>query len=182
MVQKILLVDDEAVLVETMLYNLEQAGYHVVTAADGVSALDVVRREMPDLIILDLMLPEKDGLEVCRQIRQERQIAMIPILMLTAKGDELDKVVGLEVGADDYVTKPFGRRELLARIRALLRRADYPVAQGERPGHMANHTVPHSNREMVAGPLTIDLAGRRVTCRGGNVDVQIGRASCRERV
>src|SRR5205085_11547115 len=126
--RKILLVDDEPVLVETIAYNLEQAGYQVTTAADGASALEAARRETPDLVILDIMLPEMDGLEVCRQLRRENNTTTTPIMMLTAKGDEIDKVVGLEVGADDYVTKPFGRRELLARVRALLRRSDYAPA------------------------------------------------------
>nr|MBA2395017.1 response regulator [Ktedonobacteraceae bacterium] len=120
MVRKILVVDDEAVLVETIAYNLEQAGYRVVTASDGNSALEAARSESPDLILLDIMLPGIDGLEVCRQLRKESSTATTPIVMLTAKSDEIDKVVGLEVGADDYVTKPFGRRELLARVRALL--------------------------------------------------------------
>src|SRR6266704_115459 len=114
-----------------MAYNLEQAGYQVTTAADGSSALEAAHRETPDLIILDIMLPEMDGLEVCRQLRRESNTSTTPIMMLTAKGDEIDKVVGLEVGADDYVTKPFGRRELLARVRALLRRAGQ--AQGPHP-------------------------------------------------
>jgi len=127
--RKILVVDDEPVLVETIAYNLEQAGYQVTTAADGASALEIARRDQLDLIILDIMLPEMDGLEVCRQLRREGLTATTPIMMLTAKGDEIDKVVGLEVGADDYVTKPFGRRELLARVRALLRRAEYTPAQ-----------------------------------------------------
>ena len=120
--RKILVVDDEAVLVETIAYNLEQAGYQVITAADGASALEVARRDSPDLIILDIMLPEMDGLEVCRQLRRDGGTTATPIIMLTAKGDEIDKVVGLEVGADDYVTKPFGMEELLARVHANLRR------------------------------------------------------------
>ena len=129
---KILIVDDEVVLAETISYNLEQAGYQVIVAGDGTSALEMARRELPNLIILDLMLPEMDGLEVCRQIRREPGIATTPILMLTAKGDEIDKVVGLEVGADDYVTKPFGRRELLARVRALIRRTNRPPVPSDR--------------------------------------------------
>src|SRR5256712_14100735 len=168
--RKVLVVDDEAVLVETIAYNLEQAGYQVITAADGASALEAARRESPDLIILDIMLPEMDGLEVCRELRRESNTATTPILMLTAKGDEIDKVVGLEVGADDYVTKPFGRRELLARVRALLRRVDYaPVHEQEQeaPGE-----VPHPSRELVAGPIRIDLAGRRVLCRGQELELQ----------
>jgi DNA-binding response OmpR family regulator len=173
--RKILVVDDEAVLVETIAYNLEQAGYQVVTAADGVSALEAARSEHPDLIILDIMLPEMDGLEVCRQLRREDATATTPIVMLTAKTEEIDKVVGLEVGADDYVTKPFGRRELLARVRALIRRSDYPSL------HLADinldakvkreQGVEAGERELMAGPLRIDIAGRRVNCR--NIDMEL---------
>jgi DNA-binding response OmpR family regulator len=170
--RKILVVDDEAVLVETIAYNLEQAGYVVVTAADGASALEAAQREKPDLIILDLMLPEMDGLEVCRQLRREGNTATTPIMMLTAKGEEIDKVVGLEVGADDYVTKPFGRRELLARVRALLRRIDYAIPNEERVAKDTAAEVPRPNRELAAGPLRIDLAGRRVYCRGQVLELQ----------
>lgn len=170
--RKILVVDDEAVLVETMAYNLEQAGYQVITAVDGASALQAAHRETPDLIILDIMLPEMDGLEVCRLLRRENNTATTPIMMLTAKGDEIDKVVGLEVGADDYVTKPFGRRELLARVRALLRRADYVPSTGERPAPDTSNEVPRPNRELSVGPLRIDLAGRRVICRGQELELQ----------
>ena len=169
--RKILVVDDEPVLVETIAYNLEQAGYQVITAADGSSALEAARREMPDLILLDIMLPEMDGLEVCRKLRIESETATMPIMMLTAKGDEIDKVVGLEVGADDYVTKPFGRRELLARVRALLRRADRQPP--ERPAaEAAGIEQPQPQRELVAGPLRIDVAGRRVFCRGQEIELQ----------
>jgi DNA-binding response OmpR family regulator len=168
MARKILVVDDEPVLVETIAYNLEQAGYTVTTASDGASALEAARCETPDLVILDIMLPEMDGLEVCRQLRRESNTSTTPILMLTAKGEEIDKVVGLEVGADDYVTKPFGRRELLARVRALLRRADYPNHATQE----ASSEVPRASRELVAGPLRIDLAGRRVHCRGQQWELQ----------
>ena len=172
MVRKILVVDDEPVLVETIAYNLEQAGYQVFTAADGTSALQAASREVPDLIILDIMLPEMDGLEVCRLLRRENSTATTPIMMLTAKSDEIDKVVGLEVGADDYVTKPFGRRELLARVRALLRRKDYPPQEAEKSEQETTNEVARANRELVAGPLRIDLAGRRVNCRGQELELQ----------
>ena len=173
MARNILVVDDETVLVETIAYNLEQAGYHVMTATDGASALEAARTEKLDLIILDIMLPEMDGLEVCRQLRREGNTETTPIMMLTAKGDEIDKVVGLEVGADDYVTKPFGRRELLARVRALLRRADYPhPGDNTLPIQEPVQEVPRPNRELVAGPLRIDLAGRRVNCRGQDMELQ----------
>jgi len=170
--RKILVIDDESVLVETIAYNLEQAGYQVITAGDGTSALQAAYRELPDLIILDIMLPEMDGLEVCRQLRGESSTATTPIMMLTAKGDEIDKVVGLEVGADDYVTKPFGRRELLARVRALLRRVDYAPLDAEKPAQEATNEIPRANRELVAGPLRIDLAGRRVNCRDQEMELQ----------
>ncbi len=170
MVRTILIVDDEAVLVETLRYNLEQEGYQVITAADGASALEAVQQGRPDLIILDVLLPEMDGLEVCSRLRRESQSATIPILMLTAKGDKMDEVIALEVGADDYVTKPFGRRELLARVRALLRRSEYAALQDARP----REESPQDQRpqELVAGPLRIDLGGRRVNCRGQEVELQ----------
>lgn len=173
MVRKILVVDDEEVLVETIAYNLEQSGYQVETAATGVSALEAAHRESFDLIVLDIMLPGMDGLEVCRQLRREDRTATVPIIMLTAKSEEIDKVVGLEVGADDYVTKPFGRRELLARVRALLRRADYPVGEERTLSQDASSdALPPARTELVGGPLRIDQAGRRVNCRGQDLELQ----------
>jgi DNA-binding response OmpR family regulator len=119
MAEKILIVEDEAVLQETLAYNLKHQGYSVDTAGDGKSAIEKARLINPDLILLDIMLPGMDGFEVCRILRQEMNN---PILMLTARDDEIDRVVGLEVGADDYLTKPFSMRELIARVKALLRR------------------------------------------------------------
>jgi two-component system OmpR family response regulator len=116
---KVLIVEDDPNLLETLKYNLKKESYDVVTAADGEQALEVARKEKPDLILLDIMLPKLSGFEVCRILRKEMTS---PILMLTAKADETDKIVGLEIGADDYVTKPFSMRELIARIRAMLRR------------------------------------------------------------
>lgn len=172
--RKILVVDDEEVLVEAITYNLEQSGYQVLTASDGVSALEIARQEAPDLIVLDIMLPGMDGLEVCRQLRRDKRTSTVPIIMLTAKADEIDKVVGLEVGADDYVTKPFGRRELLARIRALLRRVDYPLEADDRPktGDATGGVPGQTHSELIAGPLRIDQAGRRVMCRGQELELQ----------
>lgn len=121
MESKILIVEDDKTLIDALKYNLSKEGYRVVTAIDGLQGLEVARTEKPDLIILDIMLPKLDGLEVCRILRKEM---ITPILMLTAKVEEIDKVVGLELGADDYMTKPFSLRELLARIRAMLRRAE----------------------------------------------------------
>ncbi len=119
MAEKILVVDDEISLQETVAYNLRKQGYEVLIAADGPSALELARKETPDLIVLDLMLPGMDGLEVCRVLRKEMNT---PVIMLTARDDEIDRVVGLEVGADDYLTKPFSMRELVARVKAMLRR------------------------------------------------------------
>jgi DNA-binding response OmpR family regulator len=123
--KKILVVDDEPRIVDVVQAYLERDGYRVLTAADGKTALNLARRERPALVILDLMLPEMDGLEVCRTLRQESNV---PVIMLTARTEETDKLIGLELGADDYVTKPFSPRELVARVRAVLRRA---VATGE---------------------------------------------------
>jgi len=116
----VLVVDDEPTLVATLKYNLEREGYQVVTAGDGEAALAAARQERPDLVVLDVMLPLMNGFEVCRLLRRE---SSVPVLMLTAKADEVDKVVGLEIGADDYLTKPFSMRELLVRVRALMRRS-----------------------------------------------------------
>jgi len=119
---KILVVEDEKNIVRVVTYNLEREGYHVRVARDGEEALDSVRREQPDLVILDLMLPKVDGLEVCRQLRGDPKTTHLPIVMLTAKTQEADRVVGLELGADDYLPKPFSPRELVARVKAVLRR------------------------------------------------------------
>ncbi len=117
--KRILVIEDDPTLLETLEYNLSNQGYKVYTAIDGPSALEVARKKQPRLVLLDVMLPELDGFEVCRILRQEMSV---PILMLTARTEEIDKVVGLEMGADDYMTKPFSMRELMARVKALLRR------------------------------------------------------------
>jgi len=127
MSKKILIVEDELDLVKLLRYNLEKEGFKVTHTTDGSLALAEIRRDLPDLLILDLMLPGVDGLEVCRQLRRHERYVSLPILMLTARGEEADRVVGLEIGADDYVTKPFSMRELIARVRALLRRHE-PMA------------------------------------------------------
>jgi len=131
MAQRILVVDDEATVTDLLAYNLKKAQYEVLTAADGLEALRLAGESSPDLILLDLMIPEVDGLEVCRELRK---ISDVPIIMITALGEEIDRVVGLELGADDYVTKPFSVRELMARIKAVLRRprsGDVIAAQPE---------------------------------------------------
>ncbi|NLM88628.1 MAG: response regulator, partial [Syntrophomonadaceae bacterium] len=118
---KILVVDDEDYIVELVKFNLEKEGYQVIVANDGRSALNMVQAEHPDLILLDIMLPNVDGLEVCRILKQSSTTNSIPIIMLTAKGDEIDTVLGLEMGADDYIKKPFSPREMVARVKARLR-------------------------------------------------------------
>lgn len=122
MKEKILIVDDEKDIVRMIDYNLKKEGFRTIAAYDGQKALSIARKEFPDLIILDLMLPEQDGLEVCKELKKENDTSLIPIIMLTAKTKETDKIVGLELGADDYVTKPFSPKELIARIKAVLRR------------------------------------------------------------
>jgi DNA-binding response OmpR family regulator len=152
----IMVVEDDLTLLETLEYNLAGEGYEVITAADGLTALEIAHEEKPDLIVLDLMLPRLDGFEVCRILRRETSV---PILMLTARADEVDRVVGLEVGADDYLTKPFSMRELLARVKALLRRVrltreEMAVEQGM-PG----------TEQLAFDDLVIDLDRREVLVR-----------------
>ena len=144
---KILVVEDEKALVKVLKYNLEKAGYQVVTAHDGEAGLACFQEEKPDLVILDVMLPKKDGFEFCKTVRQTSRT---PILMLTARKDELDRVLGLELGADDYVTKPFSVREVLARVKAILRRA------GEKP----------AARVVRAGALEVDLERYETKVKG----------------
>ena len=160
--EKVLIVEDEAVLLETLRYNLTRQGYQVHTAADGRSALQVARRERPDLILLDVMLPGLDGLEVCRILRQEMNV---PILMLTARAEEVDRVVGLEVGADDYVTKPFSMRELLARVKAALRRVRLTREEVSTEEQDAAAVLPQT-AALSFGDLTIDT-GRGEALRAG---------------
>ena len=155
--EKVLIVEDEPTLLETLEYNLARQGYQIHTATDGLKALEVARQEQPDVIVLDIMLPGLDGLEVCRILRQEMNV---PILMLTARAEELDRVLGLEMGADDYLTKPFSMRELLARVKALLRRVRLIREE------VAAEDGAVSARKLAFGDLTIDLARREVLLQG----------------
>ncbi|MBM4762528.1 response regulator transcription factor [Bacillus sp. B15-48] len=129
MMKKVLVVDDEQSIVTLLQYNLEQSGYEVITATDGELGEQLALQENPDLIILDLMLPKLDGIEVCKRLRQHKM--MTPILMLTAKDDEFDKILGLELGADDYMTKPFSPREVIARVKAILRRSHLKIESSQ---------------------------------------------------
>jgi len=149
--KNILIIEDDKDIVELVRYNLEKEGYQVTGAGDGTTGLAQLRRTPPDLLILDLMLPRLPGLEICKEIRRDENLPRIPILMLTARGEESDRVVGLEMGADDYVTKPFSPRELVARVKALLRRVD-----GE----------PQMETGIAVGDLMIDPSSYRVTRSG----------------
>ena len=123
MTQRILVVDDDRQIVRLVQSYLQQSGFTVLTAYDGEEALHVIRRDKPDLVVLDLMLPKRDGLEITRLLRADEQLAAIPILMLTARVEDVDKIVGIELGADDYLTKPFNPQEVVARVKAILRRS-----------------------------------------------------------
>jgi DNA-binding response OmpR family regulator len=158
-VATILVAEDEHDLNSLIRRHLEDEGHRVVQVFDGPSALSAVQQERPDLVILDWMLPRLDGLEVCRRVRRE---SIVPILMLTARAEEIDRVLGLEVGADDYLTKPFGIRELLARVRAILRRVELLRDAG------AGEAIPPA---LVAGPLRVDLAERVASVEGRPVEL-----------
>src|SRR5438093_5593270 len=156
MPKKILIVEDEHDVVKLLKYNLEKEGFKVSYTTEGSLALAEIRRDEPDLVILDLMLPGLDGLEICRQLRRNEKYTSLPVLMRTARGEETDRVVGLEMGADDYVTKPFSMRELVARVRALLRRRE--------PSGPAQATLER-------GTLVIDPSAHNVTLAGQRVEL-----------
>ena len=150
---KILVVDDEASIVNIISFNLKKEGYEVITAGDGETGLELALREKPDLVLLDIMMPQMDGYEVCRKIREKSNV---PIIMLTARADEVDKVIGLEMGADDYVTKPFANRELMARVKANLRRTlAIEAAKTNKNANVATY-----------GDITIDFKRYEVKKRG----------------
>ncbi len=153
---KVLIVDDEPDAIELISFNLQNAGFQVVTAEDGAVALRKARSAAPDLVVLDLMLPEIDGLEVCKLLRRDPATSAIPILMLTAKASEVDRILGLELGADDYVTKPFSPRELVLRIRKLLERSKPATTKPE---------------QFVFGELVIDQPQHTVSLRGKPIDL-----------
>ena len=156
MSEKILIVEDEPTLQETLAYNLARQGYIVEIASDGLAALEAARRQHPDLIVLDLMLPKLDGFEVCRILRQEMNVT---ILMLTARDDEIDRVIGLEMGADDYITKPFSMREFLARVKAHLRRVRLIREEIDSNDNTLKEILHFGN-------LTLDLTRREVLLDG----------------
>ena len=159
----VLVVDDEPSIVTLLKFNLEQAGYNVLTAEDGRKGLDTALKEKPDLIVLDLMLPGMDGMDVCKTLRQEK--VNTPILMLTAKDDEFDKILGLELGADDYLTKPFSPREVVARVKAILRRSQFEDVEqseqvikiGDLEIHLERYDVYFKDEQLVLTPKEFEL-------------------------
>lgn len=157
MYEKILVVDDEVSIVDILKYNLEKEGYKPITAYDGYEALELFEREAPALVILDVMMPQMDGFQVCRKIRETSNV---PVIMLTARAEEMDTVIGLEMGADDYVTKPFSMRELMARVRTSLRRYTALTQQGET-----------GSESYTAGDLTLDADRFAVRKRGHMIDL-----------
>ncbi len=157
----ILVVDDEPAIIDALKYNLEKNLHRTLVALDGERALEIARRENPDLIILDIMLPTRDGIEVCRILRQESDV---PIIMLTARDEEIDRVLGLEIGADDYVVKPFSMRELMARVKTVLRRSqavsvqsDKPITVGKLTLDPGRHEARYHDEELSLSALEFDL-------------------------
>jgi DNA-binding response OmpR family regulator len=159
--QTILIADDEANIRDLARLYLEKQGYQVVAVNNGAEALAQIKQEPPSLLVLDLMMPEIDGWEVCRRVRQESNL---PILMLTARDEDIDKVVGLEMGADDYLTKPFNPRELVARVRAILRRASPAASAGDKERQIGNVKIDPASRE-------VTVAGQRVVLRAKEFDL-----------
>ncbi len=153
---RILIVDDEPDVVELIQYNFKNAGWEVTTASDGVEALRQAKANLPDLILLDLMLPQLDGMEVCKLLRRDANTAKIPVIMLTAKAAEIDRVLGLEIGADDYITKPFSPRELVLRVKKLLLRR-----QGQEP----------AAERLQLGDLVLDIARHKVFAKGESIEL-----------
>ncbi len=153
----ILLVDDEVHIVDLVRLYLEREGFRVESAGDGKSGLELIRQRKPSLVVLDIMLPEMDGFEVCRQARAESDV---PILMLTARDEDIDKVVGLELGADDYLTKPFNPRELVARVKTILRRAEPRLRQEGHPIHVGDISVDPARREVTVNGAPVTLRAK----------------------
>ena len=153
--EKILVVDDEEHILELIKFNLEKNGYKVICANNGIDAIKSAKEQLPQLMLLDLMLPGMDGLDVCKEIRKDSSMSNMPIIMITAKGEEIDKIIGLELGADDYITKPFSVRELLARIKAILRRSTMQVI--EKTFKVGNLAIDFGKHEVIKDESKVDL-------------------------
>ena len=176
---KIQIVDDEKNIVEALRYNLDREGFETIVAYDGLAALEQARRELPDLIMLDWMLPGIDGLEVCRRLSQEEATRHIPVLMLTVRSDETDKVLGLEMGADDYVTKPFSTREVVARVKALLRRR--PEAARSESFELQNLRVDWARHRVTLDGQPLELTSKELGLLKALVEAR-GRVLSREQL
>ncbi len=163
----ILIVDDEQPIVDILVYNLKKEGYNTIEASDGMTAVDIALDKKPDLILLDIMLPKLDGLSVCKRIKNSLNV---PIIMLTAKDSEIDKILGLELGADDYITKPFSVRELVARVKANLRKID-AVAAIQMPSNVEENKK--KENKIVVGDLELDLDKFEVKVRGEVIDLTL---------
>ena len=158
--KKVLIIEDEKDLAELLAFNLEKEGYAVVCVHDGRQGLEQAIADQPDLILLDLMLPGMLGTEVCKALRKEKRAAQIPVIMITAKGDEIDRVVGFEVGADDYIVKPFSMREVLLRVKAVMRRSE-----NDNPQQISEH--------LTIGEIVIDTQRHTVVSGGVEIDLTI---------
>ena len=160
--ETVLVVDDEQHIIELAQLYLEQEGFRVLSARDGAKALQRITQDRPALVVLDLMLPVVDGWEVCRRVRADQNVGDTPILMLTARDEDVDKIVGLELGADDYLTKPFNPRELVARVKAILRRAERPRpgAEGAGPVSVADLVIDPARRTVTAAGKLVDLRSK----------------------
>ena len=171
MAGRVLIVEDEPDIRDLLAFHLEREGYHVTRSKTGADALRQVRARPPDLVLLDLMLPELGGLEVCRRLRQDPRTASVPIVMLTARGEEVDRILGLELGADDYIVKPFSPKEVVARVRAVLRRAGArdsgaPVVSGRLAIDPDRHTVHVDTAAIELTPKEFDLLRALAEARG----------------
>jgi len=171
MSSRVLIVEDEPDIRELVVHHLKREGYVVSAASSGEEALRQVQAAPPDLVLLDLMLPAMDGLEVCRRLRQDPATVSLPIVMLTAKGDEVDRVLGLEIGADDYIVKPFSPKELLARVRAVLRRSRpapgaAPLRLGALMMDLGTHTASVGGLALALTPKEFDLLRALIEARG----------------
>jgi two-component system alkaline phosphatase synthesis response regulator PhoP len=153
--EKILVVDDEEHIQELIKFNLEKNGYKVILSDNGIDAIKLAKEHLPQLMLLDLMLPGMDGLDVCKEIRKDSSMSNMPIIMITAKGEEIDKIIGLELGADDYITKPFSVRELVARIKAILRRSSMQIV--EKTFKVGNLDIDFGKHEVLKSEIKIDL-------------------------
>jgi len=153
--EKILVVDDEEHIQELIKFNLEKNGYKVICAGNGIEAIKLAKEQLPQLMLLDLMLPGMDGLDVCKEIRKDSSLSNMPVIMITAKGEEIDKIIGLELGADDYITKPFSVRELVARIKAILRRTNMQLV--EKTFKIGNLAIDFGKHEVIKSEIRIDL-------------------------